>query len=192
MKELIAIQSQLKANKSQFNKFGNYSYRSCEDILESVKPLLKVNNAILTISDEMVLVGERVYVKATSTITVNDKSISVSAFAREPLAQKGMSESQITGSASSYARKYSLNGLFCIDDTKDADTMDNRPVANVKPTEDKASTKQRAKLKDYVVRFEAVNDLKAIEYINTNLSDPNLTESQAEQIIDRAGGKLDD
>ena len=192
MKELIAIQSQLKANKSQFNKFGNYSYRSCEDILESVKPLLKVNNAILTISDEMVLVGERVYVKATSTITVNDKSISVSAFAREPLAQKGMSESQITGSASSYARKYSLNGLFCIDDTKDADTMDNRPVANVKPTEDKASTKQRAKLKDYVVLFEAVNDLKAIEYINTNLSDPNLTESQAEQIINRAGGKLDD
>ena len=192
MKELIAIQSQLKANKSQFNKFGNYSYRSCEDILESVKPLLKVNNAILTISDEMVLVGERVYVKATSTITVNDKSISVSAFAREPLAQKGMSESQITGSASSYARKYSLNGLFCIDDTKDADTMDNRPEANVKPTEDKASTKQRAKLKDYVVRFEAVNDLKAIEYINTNLSDPNLTESQAEQIINRAGGKLDD
>ena len=192
MKELIAIQSQLKANKSQFNKFGNYSYRSCEDILESVKPLLKVNNAILTISDEMVLVGERVYVKATSTITVNDKSISVSAFAREPLAQKGMSESQITGSASSYARKYSLNGLFCIDDTKDADTMDNRPVANVKPTEDKASTKQRAQLKDYVVRFEAVNDLKAIEYIKTNLSDPNLTESQAEQIINRAGGKLDD
>ena len=192
MKELIEIQAELKANKSQFNKFGNYSYRSCEDILESVKPLLRDNNAILTISDEMVAVGDRVYVKATATITVNDKSISVSAFAREPLAQKGMSESQITGSASSYARKYSLNGLFCIDDTKDADTMDNRPVANVKPTEDKASTKQRAQLKDYVVRFEAVNDLKAIEYINTNLSDPNLTESQAEQIINRAGGKLDD
>ena len=121
MNALIKIQSGLKAPKSQRNTFGNYNYRSCEDILEAVKPFLLENECSLTISDEMVLVGNRVYVKATVTLKNEKGSESVSAFAREPEQQKGMNVAQITGSASSYARKYALNGLFAIDDNKDAD-----------------------------------------------------------------------
>ena len=124
---LAKIQTELKANKGQTNKFGGYSYRSCEDILESVKPLLRENGASLVISDEIVMVGDRIYVKATAKFTVGEESIESTAFAREPEAQKGMSPSQVTGSASSYARKYSLNGMFAIDDSKDdPDMRDNR------------------------------------------------------------------
>jgi hypothetical protein len=120
VEKLSEIQKKLKAPKSQFNKFGNYNYRNAEDILEAVKPLL--GNMALTISDELVLIGDRYYIKATSTLRDTDgEVIQVSAFAREPQDQKGMNEAQITGSVSSYAKKYSLNGLFCIDDTKDAD-----------------------------------------------------------------------
>ncbi|QDP49767.1 MAG: putative essential recombination function protein [Prokaryotic dsDNA virus sp.] len=123
--KLNKVQSELKAPKGQTNKFGGYKYRSCEDILEAVKPLL--GDSTLTITDDIVAVGDRIYVKATATFTDEDKQvISVSAFARESETKKGMDDSQITGSASSYARKYALNGLFLIDDTKDADTMDNR------------------------------------------------------------------
>ena len=114
------IQKNLKAPKSQYNSFGKYSYRNQEDILEAVKELL--NGLIMTVSDEIVEIGGRVYVKATATITDGTTSLSNTAYARESLEQKGMNESQITGSASSYARKYALNGLFLIDDTKDADT----------------------------------------------------------------------
>jgi hypothetical protein len=126
MKELIIIQQDLKAPKTQRNNFGGYNYRSCEDILEAVKPLLAEQSCTLTITDDIVMVGERIYLKATATLTNPDgKSVSTTAFAREPEQKKGMDESQISGMASSYARKYALNGLFCIDDTKDADTMDN-------------------------------------------------------------------
>lgn len=118
---LIHIQGELKAPKSQENKFGGYKYRSCEDILEAVKPLLKKEKVTLTISDDIVEVGGRVYVKATATLSDGEETISTSAFAREAETKKGMDDSQITGSASSYARKYALNGLFAIDDTKDAD-----------------------------------------------------------------------
>lgn len=124
MKELLLIQSELKAPKNQRNSFGNYNYRSCEDILEAVKPLLIKHDCFLTISDEMVEVGGRVYVKATATITCGDKVVTVTANAREAETKKGMDDSQITGSSSSYARKYALNWLFLIDDTKDADTRD--------------------------------------------------------------------
>lgn len=126
MKELIMIQQGLKAPKGQYNSFGKYHYRSCEDILEAVKPLLDEQACTLTISDEIVLIGERYYVKATAFLSNSsgDNKTSI-AYAREPMDKKGMDESQITGMASSYARKYALNGLFCIDDTKDADTMDN-------------------------------------------------------------------
>ena len=120
VKKLAKIQKELKAPKNQRNKFGNYNYRNQEDILEAVKPLL--GELVSTVSDEMVQIGERIYVKATSTITDGSDSISNTAYAREPEEQKGMSESQISGAASSYARKYSLNGLFLIDDTKDPDT----------------------------------------------------------------------
>lgn len=123
IKKLLNVQSALKAPKNQRNAFGNYNYRSCEDILEAVKPLLAQQGLVLTITDSIEMVGTRVYVKATATVTDGEKSISTEAFAREADGRKGMDESQVTGSASSYARKYALNGLFCIDDTKDADTM---------------------------------------------------------------------
>lgn len=124
MKELINIQAELKAPKSQRNDFGRYNYRSCEDILEAVKPLLNKEGCILLLSDEIINIGNRNYVKATATfIGPKDKTVSVSANACEPETQKGMNSAQITGSASSYARKYALNGLFAIDDTKDADTQ---------------------------------------------------------------------
>lgn len=124
MKKLNEIQQKLIAPKNQHNKFGNYNYRSAEDILEAVKPLL--GGLILTITDEIVLVGERYYIKATVSIADdNGECMAVSAFARESLDKKGMDTAQITGAASSYARKYALNGLFCIDDTKDPDHSNN-------------------------------------------------------------------
>lgn len=119
------IQHKLKAPKGQYNSFGKYNYRSCEDILEGVKPLLKEHDLALLIDDEIVQIGERYYVKATAKITDGREIVSATAYAREPDTKKGMDESQITGATSSYARKYALNALLCIDDTKDADTMDN-------------------------------------------------------------------
>lgn len=130
------IQHKLKAPKGQYNSFGKYNYRSCEDILEGVKPLLKEHNLALLIDDEIVQIGERYYVKATARITDGREFVSATAYAREPDIKKGMDESQITGATSSYARKYALNALLCIDDTKDADTMDNskKPVQQTQET----------------------------------------------------------
>lgn len=140
--KLLKIQQELKAPKGQYNSFGNYKYRSAEDILEGVKPLLAKHKAVLTLSDEAVAVGDRVYIKATATLAEADikdsdkanltsyDNISVSAYAREAESKKGMDTSQITGSTSSYARKYALNGLFAIDDTKDADTDEQRKQAD--------------------------------------------------------------
>jgi len=131
-KQLERIQKQLKAPKNQENKFGGYKYRSCEDILEAVKPLL--DGCVVTISDTIREVGGRVYVEAEATISDGVNQITVTAFAREPEDRKGMDASQITGAASSYARKYALNGLFLIDDTKDADaTNDHKPVVKQQP-----------------------------------------------------------
>lgn len=122
-KKLLAIQSELKAPKSQFNNFGKYKYRNCEDILESLKPLLTKNEAVVTISDEIITIGQRFYLKATAKIfdTQTGESIETTAYAREEETKKGMDGSQLTGCSSSYARKYALNGLFSIDDTKDSD-----------------------------------------------------------------------
>lgn len=119
--KLAEVQNILKAPKGQTNNFGKYKYRSAEDILEAVKPILN-GKLSLTISDDIIQIGERYYVKATATFSDGEDNISVNAFARESLDKKGMDDSQITGATSSYARKYALNGLFCIDDTKDADT----------------------------------------------------------------------
>ena len=121
---LQAVQRDLKAPKAQQNTFGKYKYRSAEDILEAVKPLLNDNGLILTLDDDVVVVGDRFYIKVTATVidSVTGDNIITHALAREPLVKKGMDDSQITGTASSYARKYALNGLFAIDDTKDADT----------------------------------------------------------------------
>lgn len=123
--KLNLIQSELKAPKNQRNTFGNYNYRSAEDILEAVKPLLKKHECTMTISDTIVEVGGRVYVKATATFLDGDNRTEVCAFAREEETKKGMDAAQITGSASSYARKYALNGLFLIDDTKDPDATND-------------------------------------------------------------------
>lgn len=126
MKELIAIQSELKAPKSQFNKFGGYKYRKAEDILEAVKPLLNKQKCTLTITDDIVMVGNRIYVKANATIK-NEKGEyeTTTGWAREEETKKGMDSSQITGASSSYARKYALNGLFAIDDNADSDTTND-------------------------------------------------------------------
>lgn len=121
---LMSIQRDLKAPKGQTNKFGGYNYRSCEDILEAVKPLLNDNGLVLKLEDEPVVIDGWHYIKATASvidIATGDRE-STTAYAQEPAQQKGMSQSQLTGTASSYARKYALNGLFCIDDNRDADT----------------------------------------------------------------------
>ena len=132
MKELITIQSELKAPKSQFNKFGGYKYRKAEDILEAVKPLLAKQKCTLTITDDVVLIGNRIYVKATATIK-NEKGEceTTTGWAREEENKKGMDGSQITGASSSYARKYALNGLFAIDDNADSDTTNTGQQDNV-------------------------------------------------------------
>lgn len=131
MKELIEIQSRLVATKDKKNTFGNYTYRSAESILEAVKPLLHQYGCTLTITDDIVLIGDRYYVKATATVkNSSGETESTSAFARESFEKKGMDPAQVSGASSSYARKYALGGLLCIDDNKDPDSMDNREEGN--------------------------------------------------------------
>jgi len=155
---LSQIQVNLKAPKGQFNKFGNYKYRSCEDIVEAVKPLL--NGGILLLDDEIVEVAGRVYVKATATLSNSEgNQLTATAFAREPESKKGMDSAQLTGATSSYARKYALNGLFAIDDTKDADTKDN--------TFTKANAKEYAK---QLYEFFNANDADGAKQIWSELS----------------------
>lgn len=138
--KLQTIQTELKAPKNQYNSFGKYKYRSCEDIQEGVKPLLAKTKTALTISDEITVMGERYYIKATATLhdSESEEKIINIAYAREEESKKGMDGSQVTGTSSSYARKYALNGLFCIDDTKDSDSTNtggNGPNQAKEPTE---------------------------------------------------------
>ena len=144
---LSQIQQKLKAPKGQYNNFGKYRYRSCEDILEAVKPVLKEFDMSVTLSDEIEVAGDRVYVKATATLhSKNGIVAKTTAFAREPSSKKGMDDSQITGTASSYARKYALNGLFAIDDTKDADTDEVKRQGDNAETIDQATVQSIKKL----------------------------------------------
>lgn len=142
MNRLIKIQGLLKAAKNQYNSYGGYNYRSCEDILEALKPILKELNLALILNDEITQIGDRYYVKSTATLyDENKKEIaSSSASAREALTKKGMDESQITGSTSSYARKYALNGLFMIDDAKDADFTNKHGKEEQNNVENKQDT----------------------------------------------------
>ncbi|MCV5094146.1 ERF family protein [Escherichia coli] len=140
-KKLWTIQQTLNAPKNQRNNFGGYNYRSAEDILEAVKPLLQ--NITLTVSDEIVLIGNRYYVKATATLSDGEDVIAVTAYAREEESKKGMDASQLTGATSSYARKYALNGLFCIDDAKDPDTDAYAKQTNQQPRQQKNQPKQQ-------------------------------------------------
>lgn len=153
--KLIAVQGELKAPKGQYNSFGKYKYRSCEDILEAVKPLLVKHGLLLTITDDVVMVGNRIYVKATVTVSDGKDSVSNSSFAREDETKKGADGSQITGAASSYARKYALNGMFCIDDTKDSDTT------NTGKDEDDAPAFKRMAMSD-ISNANDVDTLKAV------------------------------
>src|SRR5699024_4690006 len=150
-KKLIEAQQELKAPKSNFNSFGKYKYRSAEDILEAAKPLNAKLGLLLTLSDEPIQIGDWNYIKATATISDGSESKEITAFAREAPEKRGMDSSQITGTASSYARKYALNGLYLIDDTKDADTDEyqstTRKQDNFKPITQKqvGSIKTKAK-----------------------------------------------
>lgn len=173
--KIVAIQSMLKAPKGQYNSFGKYNYRSCEDILEGVKPLLSEQELILTIEDSIEMIGDRYYVKATATLSDGTNSINTSAYARESLDKKGMDASQVTGATSSYARKYALNGLLCIDDTKDADTMNNTKQDAQESVYNWNTLKARATqggisetdLKHYLkdtLKVNAVNEMKQEHY----------------------------
>jgi hypothetical protein len=148
--KLVIIQGTLKAPKNQTNNFGKYKYRSCEDILEALKPHLTTHNLYLSISDELVNLGDRYYVKATVTIDDGNDNLTVSAYAREEESKKGMDGSQVTGTSSSYARKYALNGMFAIDDTKDSDatntTIPSMPEKKEITLEDAAIQVQNEKL----------------------------------------------
>lgn len=182
--KLSNIQNELKAPKSQFNKFGGYKYRSCEDILEAVKPICKKYGAVLVISDKLENIGDRYYIKAMAElIDTEEENVSVcnTAYAREEESKKGMDGSQITGTASSYARKYALNGLFNIDDTKDADTDeftkqtqvdDNKKISKTQ-IEGLNKSIENAKISDEIVYlilgqygYSSTNEIKVKDYMN--------------------------
>ena len=189
--KLLAIQTKLKAPKGQYNSFGKYSYRSAEDILEAVKPLNAEQGVLLTITDEIKEIGGRVYVVATATVSDGTDTLQVSAFAREPENKKGMDESQITGATSSYARKYALNGLYAIDDNKDADTNEHKQQQENAPKKQQAQKQQQKQqqqekgfteqelhelVEKYVRNIEAlgVDRAKLIEFVCNKHSVGNL------------------
>lgn len=190
MKKLVAVQAALKAPKGQFNKFGGYKYRSCEDILEAVKPLLLEQGLQLTITDEPVEVGGRIYIKATATVTDGSETATVSGYAREAETKKGMDESQITGTASSYARKYALNGLFLIDDTKDADATNDhqKPKAATRPKQ-AAKPKAAAKPQDGELKAAKVRLWHALQ--NYAAEHGGIADQLLEGVKKRPGAQMD-
>lgn len=179
VKKLILIQNRLKAPKSQYNSFSNFYYRSAEDILEALKPLLMEKELTLFINDEIVQIGERYYIKAVCTLTDGKENIETQAFAREAENKKGSDESQITGACSSYARKYALNGMFCIDDAKDPDSEDNRETKKtqsakreLKKTEPKKEESKTEEFisedTDIILGLDEIQTLKGLTtYFNT-------------------------
>lgn len=191
--KLSQIQSKLNAPKGQYNNFGKYNYRNCEDILQALKPILSEHKCHVSLSDEVVMVGNRFYIKATATITDSENnSFSTTAFAREAESKKGMDESQVTGSTSSYARKYALNGLFAIDDNKDADTLNNhadftnQPVAQaaIQQGGQVGAVRQKPSIDD--VAFQ-----RAIANIKTGGKDKNNVPITKKYIEDRFTLTLD-
>lgn len=173
LRKLMAIQTNIKAPKNLFNSFGKYKYRNAEGICEAVKPYLQEQNCSLTLSDEIIEVGGRVYVKATAVLWDNEtgKSVCVSAMAREADEKKGMDESQITGTASSYARKYALNGLFLLDDTKDADSDEHHN-----------EVEEKKKEKEFEQKAEDIGKMKIapakVEIIKKRCADDGIEESK--------------
>jgi hypothetical protein len=199
LEKIIAVQEKLKAPKNQYNSFGKYHYRSCEDILECVKPLCAKNGLLLTISDSIKQVGDRYYVCAEVLVTdaVSGESKSVTAYAREVESKKGMDESQVTGSVSSYARKYALNGMFCIDDTKDSDFSnkhDNQPACEKTKT-NHTTTDKRQYLMAIANKAKAksrINDLPLLIKKHFEVdSSANLTLDQCKYLYDNIDELLD-
>lgn len=177
--ELARIQTTIKAPKNQKNDYGGFDYRSAEDILTGYK--LVQGKTIINLSDEIVQVGNRTYVKATATITLGEESKSVSAFAREPDAQKGMNESQITGSASSYARKYALNGLLAIDDNKDADV----PLTP-------EQQKEQSVMEAHAMEISMIDDIKTLgEYYNSHKEDEDIVIGELNVMVTKRKRKLE-
>jgi len=168
--KLLQIQNNLRCPKNQYNSFGGYSYRNAEDILEAVKPLCFEHGCLLIVTDEIIEVCGKNYVRATAKLICGDDCISVSASAREPQTQKGMNDSQLTGSCSSYARKYALNGLFCIDDTKDADN-DNMQHEKVNTVYKEYKTK----IEQCVTLEELEKLVPELTQIKTKISDREMT-----------------
>ena len=166
MKKLIQIQAELKAPKNQRNNFGKYNYRSAEDILEATKPLLEKHECLLLITDEITETAGRIYVKATAHFTDGEDRVSVTAYAREEDTKKGMDASQITGAASSYARKYALNGLFLIDDTKDADATNKHDKEEQPEEPKKPEPKKLPELKESTKEY-----LSAIQWVKAGGTD---------------------
>lgn len=167
IEKLINVQTELKAPKNQYNKFGRFNYRSAEDILEAVKPLNKREGLFLTLSDEPTMIGDWHYIKATAKVCDETGHLfSVTAYAREPENKKGMDDSQITGSTSSYARKYALHGLYLIDDTKDADTNEHKEMQEQGENGTTEKTFKENK-KECEERLKRVTDKKGKDYKKT-------------------------
>lgn len=188
MNELITIQSRLKAPKSQYNSFGKYKYRNCEDILEAVKPLLAETNTFLTISDEIIQTGKRYYIKASVHLYKSDGTLisQVSALAREAETKKGMDESQLTGSTSSYARKYALNGLFAIDDTKDSDS----DKSEKEQAEQKTSTAKQNETKPCLNITDILATKEQAQLIRKKGAEYQLVEDEVKKVVDFIKAKL--
>lgn len=189
MQTLIKIQGELNAPKDKYNKFGQFYYRSAEGILEAVKPLLKKEKALLTLTDEPILLGDKVYIKATAIFTHGDYEKSVSAVAREADSKKGMDASQISGTASSYARKYALNGLFLIDDNKDADTDEFKNIQNkAQDIEDKKTLDkfdEKVSEKDAKILSQLIKEYKVDEKVLLGFYDvKNVSELTIKQATD--------
>ena len=171
--KLSRIQTELKAPKGQTNAFGKYKYRSCEDIMEALKPHLAENNLAIILSDELVNIGDRYYIKASATLTNGKEEIINTAYAREEESKKGMDSSQVTGASSSYARKYALNGLLAIDDTKDSDTTNTHGKATPQTPQEatEASVARDNPLANEFIGEDEINALQG-EFKRTGIHEP--------------------
>lgn len=196
--KLLAVQAELKCNKSQYNAFGKYYYRNAEDILEAVKPLLAKVKATITINDEIVNIANRFYVKATAKIIdiESGEVVETNAYAREPENKKGLDESQITGSTSSYARKYALNGLLLIDDTKDSDyAPDSNSKSATAPKNNSLSRETQEEINRRIMEYAKVSKIPVSE-ITAELSKVvkkelrEINEVEAKMIVSYLGGKI--
>ena len=187
--KLLNVQNKLKAPKSQFNKFGGYNYRNCEDILEAAKPICKEVNALVWLTDNIVMVGERYYVEATATfvdVESGEKILAV-AYAREEESKKGMDGSQVTGASSSYARKYALNGLFDIDDTKDSDTTNTHDKDDTSPNNNTPKQANQATPRERLIARLKEKGIDANEYAKEKGLSNQTTPEEFERLLKELG-----